>query len=754
MIGGTLGHYRILDRLGAGGMGEVYRARDTRLERDVALKLLPPAASADPALIQRLEQEARTVAGLRHPNIVTLYSLEEADGRRFLTMEMVPGKTVAASFLDGTPHPEEARRFLRPLADALATAHAAGVVHRDIKPSNVMVADDGRVMLLDFGVARWTRTPDGDRTRMATDPGSLVGTPAYMSPEQIRGEPVDARSDLFSLGILLQEIATGRHPFAARTAPEMMSAILRDPPTPWNATTASADPVLASVLSRCLEKDPRARYAHAGELRAHLDALLAGEAPPVDRGSALERARSAIVRRDWQTGYEHLVRAEAAGPLGGEDLERLMAAAYWTGRLEEVARLAERAFAARRDEGRDEEAGLMAIALESLHDHRGAHAVAAGWLAQAERLLDVPGTRGYGHLVRLRARRAIEGGRELERARAWAEEVLELGRRLGDPELEALGLLDLGRVKIQQGEVDAGFGLIDASLALASGSRVDPDVIGRIYCSMMAACRMVADVKRAAEWSDAALAWCEATGASPYPGICRVHRADMYRRRGRLEEAETLAREAHEQMSGVLEDVAAEAQYEIGEVRFTRGDFEAAEAAFRDAHERGRSPLPGLARLRLAQGKTEAARKLLLRALDEAAHPLDRARLLPAWIDASLKAADGGTALAAVDELDAVAARYGSRAYAGAAAHARGLCLLEAGDYDGAIPLLLKALRARRELDLPLEGAWTRLALGRAYRAAGDGENAALELGAALSTFRKLGAEPAAREAERLLAAC
>lgn len=757
MIGRTLAQYHILARIGAGGMGEVYRARDTRLDRDVALKLLPASASDDPERVGRLEQEARTVASLHHPNIVTLYSLEETEGLRFLTMELVEGKTLSEGVLDGAPHPDQVCRFLLPLADALAAAHASGVVHRDIKPSNVMLTDDGKVMLLDFGIARMAKTDALDtelHTRMATDPGSRVGTPGYMSPEQIRGEPVDARSDIFSLGILMHELATGEHPFTAASPAETMTAILRDDPPSCETSGDANAGRLNSILQRCLDKDPAARYADASELRADLNLLQALEAggAGAEPSSDLEQGRAAFERRDWASAYEHLARADEAGVLAAGDLEQLMTAGMWSARFSESLRTAERAYAALVAAGQTERAGLTAIFLESMYEHRGSRAVAAGWRKQAERLLNRPGTCGHGHLLRMWARRAIETGGDLERAREWAEEVLELGHRLEDPELEALGLLDLGRIRVQQGDVESGFGLIDESLAIASGADVDPEIIGRIYCSMMASCRMVADFKRASEWSDTALAWCDTTGDSTFPGICRVHRADLFRHRGRWEEAESLARRAHEQMSGVIEDVAAEAQYEIGEIQLGRGAFDSAEASFRLAHEMGRDPLPGLALLRLAQGKPEAARSLLQRSLADNKHPLERARLLPAWIETTLQAGDPAAAVSAVEELDGIAVRFGSRTYAAAAAHARGLCRLEAGDAEGAISHLQQALRARKKLDLPPDGAHTRLALGRAYHAVGDEENAKLELGAALSTFRKLGAHSAAQEAERLLA--
>ena len=272
--GTRLGPYEILAPLGAGAMGEVYRARDSRLGRDVALKLLPPAMAADAERVARFEHEARTVAGLNHPNIVTLYSVEDDAGTHFLTMELVEGRGLDKHV---TPEGLPIERVLAlgvAIAEALSAAHEKGVVHRDLKPANVMLTSDGRVKVLDFGLAKFTgAAPDTggglDATQLATmaaplsSHGQVVGTVPYMAPEQVRGEAVDSRTDLFALGIMLYELTTGRRPFQGATLGMVSSAILRDAPSSPASARADVPTDLERIISRCLEKDPRARFQTA-----------------------------------------------------------------------------------------------------------------------------------------------------------------------------------------------------------------------------------------------------------------------------------------------------------------------------------------------------------------------------------------------------------------------------------------------------------------------------------------------------------
>ena len=295
LIGRTLNHYRVLEDLGAGGMGRVYLAEDTRLGRNVALKILPPEMASDAERLERFEHEARVVAGLSHPNIVTLHSIEEADGIRFISMERVEGKTLRQLIpKDGLP----LKRFFElaiPLVDAVGAAHERGVTHRDLKPENVMVTTAGRVKVLDFGLAKLQEsafTPlDEARTASITQDGRILGTVAYMSPEQAEGKPLDHRSDIFSLGILLYEVATGERPFKGDTNLSILSAILKDTPPPVSERRAELPRPLSRMIQRALEKKPGDRYQSAADLRQDLEDLKRD----VETGEVVSGTRLALV---------------------------------------------------------------------------------------------------------------------------------------------------------------------------------------------------------------------------------------------------------------------------------------------------------------------------------------------------------------------------------------------------------------------------------------------------------------------------
>jgi len=281
MTGQTLGHYKILDKLGAGGMGEVYRAEDTTLKRQVALKVLPAALSDDPDSLARFKREARVLASLDHPNIVSIHSVEESDGIRFLTMQLVEGEPLSKLISSGDLPVERILEVAIALADALAAAHEKGVIHRDLKPANIMVTDEGRVKVLDFGLAKTRQELQSLLTsEMATElmtemepltrQGLVVGTVPYMSPEQIQGRPVDPRTDIFSFGVVLYEMACGVRPFQGENSATLMSSILRDEPESIAELRTGVPQVLADTVERCLEKDPENRFQTARELHAQL----------------------------------------------------------------------------------------------------------------------------------------------------------------------------------------------------------------------------------------------------------------------------------------------------------------------------------------------------------------------------------------------------------------------------------------------------------------------------------------------------
>jgi TolB-like protein/Tfp pilus assembly protein PilF/predicted Ser/Thr protein kinase len=303
LVGRTLGHYRISAVLGAGGMGEVYRATDTKLAREVALKVLPADMAGDPERLARFQREARAIAALNHPSVVTVYSVEESENVHFITMELIEGQPLDRLIsADGLPA-DRIIAIAGSVAEALAAAHEKGIVHRDLKPANVMVTNEGRVKVLDFGLAKDIGAETANDATLTsaehTQAGMVMGTPAYMSPEQVSGRPLDQRSDIFSLGVVLHEMATGRRPFEGSSSAELISSILRDTPPPVTQARPELPSDLARVIRRCLEKDPRYRVqtardvsnefrdlARTGPRPTTLSASTAHASPAADSGAA------------------------------------------------------------------------------------------------------------------------------------------------------------------------------------------------------------------------------------------------------------------------------------------------------------------------------------------------------------------------------------------------------------------------------------------------------------------------------------
>jgi Tol biopolymer transport system component len=272
--GTRLGPYEIVASIGAGGMGEVFRARDTKLNREVAVKVLLNRDAADPSAAQRFQREAQAVAALNHPNIVTIYAIEEIEGVTFLAMELVEGRTLGAALPAGGLPLETVLGYGLQLADAVSAAHAQGITHRDLKPSNVMVTPSGRLKVLDFGLARLREQAAAHDVTVAsptlTGAGQIVGTVAYMSPEQASGTAVDHRSDLFSIGIILYELATGQRPFRGDSSVSVLAAILKDTPQPVSEVKPALPREFSRIVRRALAKDPEGRYQTAKDLRNDL----------------------------------------------------------------------------------------------------------------------------------------------------------------------------------------------------------------------------------------------------------------------------------------------------------------------------------------------------------------------------------------------------------------------------------------------------------------------------------------------------
>ena len=290
-----LGPYEILAPIGAGGMGQVYRARDSRLRRDVAIKVLPEHLATDPQALARFEHEARTVAALSHPNILALYDVGYQQSLSYVVTELLEGETLRGRLDRGALSWRKAAEIGMAIADGLAAAHAKGVTHRDIKPENIFLTRDGRVKILDFGLARYTpiRTPEEEASTIETEPGTVMGTVGYMSPEQVRGEAVAPTSDIFSLGCVLYEMVAGYRVFGRPTASDTMAAILKDDPPPLANSRKQIPPELDRLIARCLEKNALERIQSARDLSFPLKDIVAGS----ERGKAAPKLRA--LRVHW-----------------------------------------------------------------------------------------------------------------------------------------------------------------------------------------------------------------------------------------------------------------------------------------------------------------------------------------------------------------------------------------------------------------------------------------------------------------------
>ena len=278
MIGETIGHYKILEKLGEGGMGQVYRAQDQNLDRQVAIKMLPPTLATDPNRLRRLKREAQVLATLDHPNIVSVYAVDKIDEVPFLAMELVEGKNLSDFITKEGLSLHDFFEVAIPLTEALSVAHERGIIHRDLKPSNIMVSKEGDVKVLDFGLAKVRQLPGDDvdpnaSTEALTVEGHVLGTMPYMAPEQVQGMPVDQRSDIFSLGIVLYQMATGHRPFKGANSAELISSILRDEPDPIDDLKQEMPHHLGRIVRQCLEKEPEKRLESAKDVHIQLSDL-------------------------------------------------------------------------------------------------------------------------------------------------------------------------------------------------------------------------------------------------------------------------------------------------------------------------------------------------------------------------------------------------------------------------------------------------------------------------------------------------
>src|SRR5438132_753872 len=298
----TIAQYTIVSKIGEGGMGEVWRARDTKLGRDVAIKVLPAAFSADAERLRRFEQEAQAAGALNHPNILVIHHIGIHDGAPYIVSELLEGETLRerlGAHASSVPLPQrKAIDYALQITRGLAAAHEKGIVHRDIKPDNIFITDDGRVKILDFGIAKLTSASDGvpsqtevPTRKVNTDPGTVMGTMGYMSPEQLKGQSADHRSDIFSFGAILYEMLSGKRAFRGDSMAETMSAILREDPPDLSETNKTVSPALERVVRHCLEKNPAERFHSARDLAFAIESLSgsavsSGQTTSIEAGTA------------------------------------------------------------------------------------------------------------------------------------------------------------------------------------------------------------------------------------------------------------------------------------------------------------------------------------------------------------------------------------------------------------------------------------------------------------------------------------
>ncbi len=319
--GARLGPYEILAALGAGGMGEVYRARDPRLGREVAIKVLPASFSRDPDRLKRFEQEARAAGVLNHPNIMAVYDIGTHEGAPYVVMELLEGETLRGRIAVGPLPQRKAIEYAVQIAHGLAAVHGKGIVHRDLKPENLFVTKDGRVKILDFGLAKLVQQEEkGPQTELptATEPGVVLGTIGYMSPEQVRGQAAETRSDIFSFGAILYEMLSGSRAFSGGSAADTMSAILMKEPPDLSLTDQNITPGLERIIRHCLEKNPEERFHSAHDLAFDLAALSGISAPS---GRAAVFAGEPARKRIW-LGLAGL--AAVAAIAGGDGTARVV----------------------------------------------------------------------------------------------------------------------------------------------------------------------------------------------------------------------------------------------------------------------------------------------------------------------------------------------------------------------------------------------------------------------------------------------
>ncbi len=469
--------------------------------------------------------------------------------------------------------------------------------------------------------------------------------------------------------------------------------------------------------------------------------------------TSLEQGREAFDRQAWADAYTHLSAADRESALGAEDLERLATAAFLAGREDDSIDVWQRAHNAFLGLGDRERAVRSGLHLVMGLINSGEHARAGGWLARCKRLLN-DGERDcveVGYLLVPASLQSLMAGDPVN-AGSGFQQAIEIAKRFGDADLLAMGRLGHGQALIQLGETARGVSLLDENMVAVTSGEVSPMIAGVVYCAVIDVCHRLFDMRRAHQWTAALNHWCESQpGLVAFRGSCLTYRAQLMQMhgewRGALVEA-TRARESLSLQPG--HPALGDALYQLAELHRLRGEYPTAEEGYRLASHAGRSPQPGLAQMRLAQGQVDVAAAGIRRELGEAPDPPTRCRLLPAYVEIMIAAQDVEAARAGADELGGLASMFDSPLLQALASQARGSALLGTGDHRGALESLRSAGTAWRNLDAPYEGARVRLLIGLACRQIGDEDAAEMELAAARRVFQQLGADPDLAQLQRL----
>ncbi|MGH2806625.1 MAG: LuxR C-terminal-related transcriptional regulator [Actinomycetota bacterium] len=465
----------------------------------------------------------------------------------------------------------------------------------------------------------------------------------------------------------------------------------------------------------------------------------------------LSPGRAAHAEQNWPRAYE-LLGAQQQSEMDADDLGALAEAAWWLGKLDEAVPARERAYEARMAAGDTRGAALEAFSLSLALGDKGADALASGWRSRARDLAEAePRGLAAGYILSMDSAAAYHAGLT-EQAISQAIETIAIGKLNEDATLVAWATHLQGLALIKQGDVDKGWAKLDESMVAVTTTRLKPSWTGLMHCGMLLACEEFGDPRRGWQWVVATEKWLGTVpGAVLYPGVCRIHKVRIMQMRGTWSDAEAEARSACEEVIDVHVYTAARGYYEIAEIKRLSGDYDAAHELYKRAHQLGFDPQPGLARLRIAQGRTDAAVAGLRRALDERTDPASRGELLPHHVDVALAVGDIETATRASEELSLIAANFQSPLMSASAATCRGAVLLARGDAPGALTELRKAIAEWLHLDWLYQVARARALTAEALRAMGDEDGVTLELEAARDIFERLGADPDMRHIDETL---